>query len=160
MSFGDQWGAATVGENDRSDPPEPGIYQVAVTDAKAFTAKSGSDYLIVELRIVSGHGIGHEWSLVANLSTEGGVKAAKNISARLGLPIEHIASLEDLDREVKIPIGSYFEVEVVQKGEWRNTYIKGPATADVSDVTPAEPASVGAAQSTVDDDIPFAPSVI
>jgi hypothetical protein len=161
MSFGDQWASATVGDND-STPPECGIYDIALDDASAFTAKSGVDWFVVKLRVCNGAEMGHQWSVLANLTKEGGVKAAKAMSAKIGVPIDEVTGLEDLDRLVKQHIGEYFEVEVVQKGEFRNTYFRDRATGDTpSGDVPADPAPVGAAQTAIDDDdIPFAPSVI
>lgn len=156
MSFGDQWASATVGDNERTEPPEAGTYEVALEDARAFTAKSGTDWFVVDFKIVTGHGTGHKWSVLANLGKEGGVTAAKAMSAKIGVPIDEVAGLEDLDRLVKQHIGEYFEVDVVQKGDFRNTYIRDRVTAvePASDI-PTDPVPVNAAQSAIDDDIPF-----
>lgn len=163
MSFGETWGNTTVSDNEQSEPPEPGTYEVALDDARAFTAKSGKDWFVVELRVVTGENIGHQWSVLADLTKEGGVKAAKSMSAKLGLPVDEIHSLDDLDRLAKLHTGSYYEVDVVQKGEFRNTYIRGPLTGEqtsTSDVPADVPAAATTAPAYDDDDIPFAASVI
>lgn len=155
MSFGDQWASTTVGENDTSDPPEAGTYSVSLDDARAFTAKSGTDWFVVDFKIVTGHGTDHKWSVLANLSKEGGVKAAKSMSVKLGVPIDEVAGLEDLDRLVKEHIGEYFEVDVVQKGDFRNTYIKDRVSGEAASDIPTDREPVAVAVDDDDDDIPF-----
>lgn len=155
MSFADQWGAATVNDSDRTEPPEPGLYEVALDDARAFTAQSGNPWFVVELRVVTGDQTGHKWSILADLAKEGGIKAAKSMSAKLGVDVSEIASIEDLDRLAKVHVGSYYTVDVVQKGDFRNTYVRGPADG-VSE--PAGAAAQSAAQEPppyTDEDIPF-----
>ena len=166
MSFQEQWGSATVNDSDKSSPPEPGTYEVALDDARAFTAKSGTDWFVVAFRVVTGQGIGHQWSVLANLAKDGGVAAAKSMSAKLGVPIDEVNCLEDLDRLAKLQVGGYYAVDVVQKGDFRNTYIRERVTGETpaSDVPASDvpvPDAVGAGFAAVDDDdIPFAPSIV
>jgi hypothetical protein len=166
MSFGDQWAVATVNDSDRTDPPEPGTYETALTDARAFTAKtSGVDWFVIELRVLAGPQQDHTWSVLANLNKEGGVVAAKSMSAKLGVAIDDVHSLDDLDRLVKVHIGNYYSVDVVQNGEWRNTFIReriAGATMPLSDVPSDVPVPAGNAHpGPVDEeDIPFAPSIV
>jgi hypothetical protein len=160
MSFGDQWASATIG-GDTSDPPEPGTYEVALTDGRAFTSKGSEDWFVVEFRILAGHGQDHTWSVMANLGKEGGVKAAKAMSAKLGVPIDEVTCLQDLDRLVKQQVGGYFEVDVVQNGDYRNTFIRDRVSGEAASDLPTDPAPVGGGPATFDDDdIPFGPSVI
>ena len=65
MSFNDTWATAIVDDQpDRTKPPEPGLYTVSVTDAKALTSQKGEDWVIIELRGVDGKATGHEWSFL------------------------------------------------------------------------------------------------
>lgn len=155
MSFAETWGSTTVSDNDRSEAPAPGTYEVAIEDAKAFTSKAGDDWFVVELKIITGDQAGHQWAVLSKLSTEGGVKAAKSMCSRMGVPVNAITSLDELDTAAKTVVGQYFAADVVQKGEYRNTYIGDRLTGvePVSDV-PSDVPAEGAAPDD-DDDIPF-----
>lgn len=157
-TFSDTWSATTVSDNEQTEPPEPGTYEIALDDARAFTAKSGKDWFVVELRIVTGENMGHQWSVLADLTKDGGVKAAKSMSAKLGVPIDEIGSLDDLDRLAKQHVGSYYEVDVVQRGDFRNTYFRGPITGEqmsTSDVPADVPTAAAPGAAVADDEIPF-----
>jgi hypothetical protein len=148
MSFSDTWPNATVDDQpDRTQPPEPGTgYTVIVRDAKALTAKnSGEDWVIIELEGIDGAA-----------AQQAGF--TKRVVRDLGVDIDSIsgASIEELDQALKPVIGQYFSVDVVQNGDYRNTYFRGPATVR-QDELPAAAVS-GGPGSAVDDDgttIPF-----
>jgi hypothetical protein len=158
MSFADTWAAAKVNDSEKSDPPDVGMYEVAIEDARAFTAQSGKDWFVVDFKVLSGASAGHTWSVLANLGTDGGVNAAKSMSAKLGVPVDQVSGLESLDSLVKQSVGGYFMVEVVQKGDFRNTYIRERMNAGqpaVANVSAAIAASDAQAPVVYDDDIPF-----
>lgn len=138
-------------QGDGREAPEPGTYDITLDDARAFTSKAGRDVVILDMRVVSGEAMGHRWTEMRGFKTEGQTKAAKATCARLGVPIDEVANLQELDAELKRLVGGYFEVEIVQNGEWRNVYVQGRATP--GDL-PATPTPTPAAD-VPDDDVPF-----
>ena len=124
---------------EQKDPPPPGLYDVSVENARAFTSKQDKDFLVIELRAVSGRLEGHEWSVLFGFETEGAIKFAKGACERLGVDVAAVASLDELDTAVKGVVGEYLEVEVKQNGEYLNTYIQQrvtpgePGTSDIPD---------------------------
>lgn len=154
MTFDAQaWQQASTDRED-TEAPDPGLYDVALDDAKAFTSKAGNAVIVVEFRVVAGQNMGHRWSDVRGLQSEGAVKAAKAMCSRLGIRVDEVTSLDDIDTALKTLKGRYFEVEVVQNGEYRNSYVQGPATSSSSDIpTPDDVAD--ARQAAADDDVPF-----
>ncbi len=156
MSFAEAWTSATT-DTERSEAPEPGVYEVTLEDARAWTAQSGTDWFAVDLHVIAGASTGHQWSVLANLSKEGGVKAAKSMSAKLGVAIDEVSGLADLDRLLKVQVGNYYEVDVVQRGDFRNTYIRDRITGEQpaeSDV-PSDFPSADSSGSDDAEDIPF-----
>jgi hypothetical protein len=161
MSFSDTWPNATVDDQpDRTQPPEPGTgYTVIVRDAKALTAKnSGEDWVIIELEGIDGAAAQHQWAVLQGFKSAQQAGFTKRVVRDLGVDIDSIsgASIEELDQALKPVIGQYFSVDVVQNGDYRNTYFRGPATVR-QDELPAAAVS-GGPGSAVDDDgttIPF-----
>lgn len=154
-----QWSSTTVDSNNTSDAPEPGTYEVLLQDAKAFTSKAGEDYVALELKVATGEHAGHEWTELRSFRNEGAVKATKATVARLGMNVDEIATLDEFDSQLKQLVGTWYTVDVVQKGEYRNTYINGkvnnePVTPDVpADTSDFQSAATAATAAT--DDIPF-----
>lgn len=154
MSFDESWGHASV-DNDGGEAPEPGIYDVAIDDAKAFTSRAGKDVLIFELRVVTGPAMGHQWTEMRGFDTAPQTKAAKSMCHQLDVPVDEVESLEGLDQQVKGLIGRYFEVDIVQNGQWRNCYVRGPsATTPAGSDLPSQPVAAPAAP-VDEEDIPF-----
>lgn len=155
-----QWNTTTVDNGGNSDAPDPGTYEVLLTDGKAFTSKAGNDTVVIELRVATGPAAGHEWSVLGSFRDEKATRATKTIMARLGMSgIDEIASLDEFDTRLKELVGNWYTVDVVQNGEWRNTYFNGkvdntPPAPDVpADTSDFQPAAAGGAKA--DDDIPF-----
>jgi hypothetical protein len=145
-------------ENETSEPPDPGKYQALFSDGRAFTSNAGKDFLVLSWRIAVGPLAGHEWDTLYGLDTEGGLKAAKATLLRLSVDVDSITSLEDMDKSVKAATGDWYDVEVKQNGDWRNTFVNGrvpePAASDVPANT-EEFAVAPAGGSAADDTIPF-----
>jgi hypothetical protein len=146
VSFADTWAKATVDGNENTSPPPEGVYEVALIAASAFTSKKGSEIVKLEFKVMSVNEQGHEWTEIRSFGSQGAANAAKATCHSLGADVD-VASLEDLDGELKALVGRYYEAKVVRNGEYLNTYIEGDATP-VSDFQPA-PLPAG------DDDIPF-----
>lgn len=141
---------------ENNDPPDPGVYEAMLADAKAFTSSKGNDVAIVEWKIVSGGQMaGYQYPAIYTFKNEGAIKAAKATAARIGVDVDKIGGLDDLDVALKQHIGDYYGIEVVQNGQWRNTYVQGRAQAPLSDVPNDgfDPAPTDAA--TDDQTIPF-----
>jgi len=142
VSFTDAWTAAgdvDAERDDNTDPPEPGLYDVTLTGFKAFTSKSGNEVLVVDWRVAAGPQTGYEWTQLGGFKSEGQAKAAKSMCSRLGIPVADITGLEQLDQAGKTMVGNYYEVEIVQKGDFRNLYVQNrvhpgaPGTSDIPD---------------------------
>lgn len=140
------------------DPPDPGVYDVVIADARAFQSKAGKDTLIVEWNITAGPQTGYQWPDIYGFKSEGQTKAAKGLCSRIGVDVEGIAGLGDLDAAVKTRVGEYFTVEVRQNGDYRNTYVQASSQpALVSDVPndAFQPAAAASAGDADDEPLPF-----
>jgi hypothetical protein len=146
VSFTETWSKATVDGTENTSPPPEGLYEVALTGASAFTSKKGTEIVKLEFRVMSAQENGHEWTEIRSFGSQGAANAAKATCFRLGVDVDQVTSLDELDTELKGRTGRYYEAKVVRNGEYLNTYIEG-------DATPAgqEPAA-GPAN---DDDVPF-----
>jgi hypothetical protein len=155
MSFNDTWADATVEDQpDRTQPPEPGLYTVAIQDAKAITSEAGEDWVIIELEGIDGAAAEHQWSVVQGFRTPQATGFTKRVCRDLGVDIDTVSSLDQLDTALKeTAVGNYFTVQVKQKGEYRNTYFQGQVST--TETLPTEQRAAANATNGNDDDIPF-----
>lgn len=163
MSFQETWQQAAEHADEGfqpSQPPDPGMYDIEIRDAKAFTSNAGNDTVVIELRLASGPHQGHEWAIILGFGSEGAAKVAAAQCSRLGVHVKDVASLDELDRALKQHVGEYHTVEVKQNGQYRNTWLQGqittaPPASDVPvDTTDFQPAAAPAGN-VPPDDIPF-----
>jgi hypothetical protein len=153
-SFDDTWATATVEDQpDRTQPPEPGLYTVAITDAKAITSQAGDDWVIIELQGIDGAAAEHNWSVLQGFKSPQQAGFTKRVCRDLGVDIDAVGSLDELDSALKPIAGRYFTVQVKQNGEYRNTYFQGQVSTD--EALPAEQRAAASATNGNDDDIPF-----
>lgn len=159
MSFDDNWQHAKVGESDGTlDPPDEGDFEVRLVDARAFTSKAGKDIVVLEVRVVDGgpHN-DYQWTELRNFASQGAANAAKTTCDRIGVDVENIASLDDLDEALKQRIGDHCEVTVKRNGEYLNTYFNEAVPRPESG--PAVPIASGGepmgGNTQDDEDIPF-----
>lgn len=130
----DTWQAASIDQQDGSnEAPDPGpsgkaTFDVALDDARAFVSKAGNAVIVLDLRVTGGPMDSYQWSELRGLKTDGQVKAAKATCARLGVDVGAVTGLEDLDALLKERVGNFYEIDVVQNGEYRNVYVQGPAS--------------------------------
>jgi hypothetical protein len=150
MSFADTWEKATVDGENASPPPE-GTYEIVLIGASAFTSKKGSEIVKLELRVVSSTEQWHEWTEIRSFGSQGAANAAKATCFRIGVDVDNVSSLDELDTELKTHVGTYYSVNVVRNGEYMNTYFE-EATQAADVPAPSEP---GSAQPIEDDDVPF-----
>lgn len=141
---------------DNPDPPDPGFYEVALIDAGVFTAKSnGRLTLTMKWKVISaGPNTDHEWTSLQQIR-EGNQQSAnffKRACVDLGVNVDASRSVEDLNTNVIAKIGGYYTLEVVQNGQYRNTYIKGTTNGQAVAPDFAPPAPVPAL--TGSDDTP------
>jgi hypothetical protein len=90
----------------------------------------------------------------ARLQDEEAAGVAKSFSQSLGVDVESVTGIEELNEALKPHVGSYYSVDVVQKGQWFNTYVTGrlDGSTPVSDV----PSDNVPAHGPVDtSDVPF-----
>lgn len=157
--FNSEWNKATVNDGDQDssfDPPaDDGDYVIELVKGSALTSKKGDDWVVLELADVAS---GHAWTLMLGFKSQGQANVTKTACSRLGIEVEEVASLQELDVQLSLLAGRYFEVTVKTNGEYRNTYINGPAVRPqqlpVSDV-PVPEEELAAAGVDDGDDVPF-----
>jgi hypothetical protein len=153
--FASTWGNADPDAvNESGEPPEPGLYTVAVTDAKAFTSKKNEDWVVIDLQAIGGQADEHEWPLLLGFRSQQQVNFTKRACRDLGVDVDNVTGLAELDTALKEIVGRYFDVEVKQNGDYRNTYIQGPSEGVQGDL-PGDLAPTPVSAVTDDDDIPF-----
>lgn len=139
------WEKAEAGSD--SQPPEPGVYEVALDGLRAFTSKAGNDMVVVEVRDLKD---GYMWAVLGGFKSPGAVGMTKEMCLSLGVDVADVSSLDGLNDRLQGAAGQYFKVEVEQNGDYRNTRflhrIESDVPADVSEAVAAAKA---------DDDIPF-----
>ena len=153
MSFSENWSKATVDGSENTSPPPEGTYEVALVQASAFTSKKGAEIVKLEFRVVSVKEQGHEWTEIRSFASQGAANAAKATCFRLGVDVETVATLEELDSELKACAGRYYEVTVKRNGEYLNTYVEDVVTP--SGGTPPAGDFQPAPVPLLDDDVPF-----
>lgn len=145
MSF-DLWHTAdpdAAGEGGTLEPPADGVYQVTLVDAGAFTAQSsGKAFVKTELKDES---TDYSWTVLHGFKSQAQANVTKKTCRTMGVDIDTVASEDALDTAMKALIGQYFTVTVKTNGQYRNTYIDGPAEA--SGMAPSAPIAT--------DDVPF-----
>lgn len=165
MSFPtDVWQSTNIDQDDNPGAPDPGpdgkaTFDVALDDARAFVSKAGNAVIVLNLRVVGGPLDNYQWGEVRGLKSEGQIKAAKATCARIGVgDLDTVTGIEDLESRLKEHVGTYYEIEVVQNGEYRNVYFQGKSTpSDVpNDLLPSkQEAAAAIAGATAEEDIPF-----
>ncbi len=133
--FESAWGSATVdgGEQSNFDPPEDGDHVVELRKASALTSKKGDDWVVLELRELQ---TGHDWTVMLGFKSQGQANVTKTACSRLGIQVDEVFGLEQLGEELERRAGGYFEVTVKTNGDFRNTYINGPARPSVGSDVP------------------------
>lgn len=145
-----------TGEFENNDPPNPGIYDVVIQDAKAFTSKSGIDLVVVEWNITSGPQTGYSWGDMHGFKNEMAVGFTKAMCMSIGVDITGVGQLEDLDASLRQRVGEFYTVEVKQgKKGFRNTYVLGQATQGALSDVPSGGFETAATGASADDDLPF-----
>ena len=132
--FTDTWQSADPdavgGQPDK--PPAPGEYLGTLIDAKAGTSKKGNAYAVRTLRDE------REWPVLFGFKSQAQANFAKNQIRELGVDVDAVADLDELDQALKAVVGSYYDVEVEAASDPQyddSTYIRGKAgSAPPSDV--------------------------
>jgi len=150
MNFGALWQNANPdavgGEN---EPPEDGRYQVALIEAGAAISKREKPYQKMVWRRLEDK---HEWTVIHGFASEGSANMAKREARAIGVNVDEVTSLEELDAGLKAQVGGYFIVDVQRSGDFTNTYVSGTLTGEV----PMEaPEPVAATTPGNDDGVPF-----
>lgn len=151
MGFDDTWAQAdpdAVG-NSEDNAPDDGTHDAALIEGRAFTSKGGNDMVVLEWQTVDRQ---HQWPSLHGFKTQEAANFTKKTCRDLGVAIDDVASLDELDSLLKEHVGEFFEVEVKRNGDYINTYINGGGVKPVADV-PADvsPDPVPAG----DDGVPF-----
>lgn len=115
-------------------PPGIGEFGCILQDARAFTSRKGDDYVAFTLTEVQSQ---HTWDVLHGFSSQGQANMTKNQAREVGVDIAATTSIEVLDAQLKACIGGYFKVEVVQSGDFLNTYIRGRVNVGGEQAAPA-----------------------
>lgn len=137
MTFSSTWSSASTNPQDQDDAPPPvGKHSVSLDDARAFTSQKGNEVLVAEFRVLDGPHEGVKWSVLHGFKNEKAAGVAKSLCASLGVDVESVPGIDELNDALKPHVGSYYSVDVQQKGQWFNTYVTGrlDGSAPVSDV--------------------------
>jgi hypothetical protein len=150
MGFDDTWADASPEGGEDNAPPN-GLHDAALIDAGAFTSKSGNDVARLEFQTVDKQ---HQWTSILGFGSSKQAGFSKAQCMKVGVDVDAVASLEELDAALKACTGGFYEVEVEHNGEYVNTYVRDGAQPNESDIpTPEmEPAPAGA---EFGDDVPF-----
>lgn len=130
MGFADynQTEAAPDGGGERVDvyPPD-GEHTATLVEASAFVAKTdGSEYVRLSWREESS---GASWGVLQNFKSPAAIAITKKIMIQLGVDNSAVTTLEDLDAQLKLQVGNYYNVTIKTVGQWTNTYVNGRAGA-------------------------------
>jgi hypothetical protein len=136
----------------RDDPPAPGEYEVELTDADIFTAKSSGDQFIkFTWKVVSGFARDHVWGSIHNLEAldRNGEPASGRLGftkrtcrAVMGDRIDLVQNAVDLRREAERAVGGQYVVEVTRNGAYTNTDVQRSLNG-ASATPPTAPSSYG-----------------
>jgi hypothetical protein len=143
--FASTWGNASTNPQDQDDTPPPvGKHNASLDDARAFTSKQGNETLVAEFRVLDGPHEGVKWSVLHGFKNERAAGVAKSFSQSLGVDVESVTGIEELNEALKPHVGYY------------NTYVTGrlDGSTPVSDV-PADGAPAHEPVPTDTDDIPW-----
>jgi hypothetical protein len=153
VTFQDNWANAKTDGAD-NEPPDTGTYEVALIDADAFVSKAGEDWVKFAFRRTSDD---YEWDVIFGFRTPKATGFTKSQVAELGVDVDGLDSFDDLKAALAEKVGGFYEVEVVQNGDRRNTYVRGVnGGSDVpADTEGLDDARDAVAASKADDDIPF-----
>lgn len=157
--FNSQWADATVGDGEQSnfDPPPDGDHIAELRKAQALRSKKDEDWVVLEWRELQ---TGHDWTLMLGFKSQGQANLTKTACSRLGIQVDEVFSLEQLDQELGRVAGGYFEVTVKTNGDFRNTYVNGPARSQQRPLTDVpvpedEMRPAAAAVTAGDERVPF-----
>lgn len=162
MTFEQQWANASADENPPSnmDPPGEGAFQVALTAAKALVSKKGNEVVILELRAVGPPSDGYEWTHFLRFEPQGVANIAKRTCHLIGVAVDAVESLDDLNEALQEHVGNYYDIEVKRNGDYLNVYFDGPSqslppTPPTQFVTDGPRQTAAKVVAGIDDDIPF-----
>lgn len=155
-SFDEMWRQAdpdAIGGDD-SNPPEPGVYTATLLDAGAFFSKVGDAIQKMRWGCVESP---NEWTVIYGFKTQGAASFAKREARAVGVSVDAVSSIEELNMALQTYKGAYFEVEVTRNGDFLNTYIRGPVQAGspLASVPAQQPAAQPTGAHIPTDDVPF-----
>ena len=126
MSFTETWQSASTND-ERPEAPDPGNYDVRLEDAKALLSKKDEAWVILSWRVMSLRNKDHQWDELFGFRSQKAASITKKTIGLLGVDVDAVSSLDEIDSALKGLIGRMYEVEVKQSGQYRNTYVLGPA---------------------------------
>jgi hypothetical protein len=155
MSFNTFFHAAdpdAVGNHAEDQPPGIGLFDVSLAEARAFTSKAGKDTVVLKWELNTD---GHTWPQLLGFASQAAANFTANQIRELGADPSSCTTLEQLNDELQRFVGLYYTVEVVQNGEYLNTYVRERAGQATATDVPAMAPVAAAGGVVADDDIPF-----
>lgn len=149
MTFTDTWTNADPDATGGGDPPEDGTHDVVLNDAGAFLSKEKQEpWVKLSFRRLTDD---HEWDVIQGFKSQKQANFSKKTCQLIGVDVDAVGDLDELDKALRERCGNYFTVEVKTNGDFVNTYVQEGAPAP--DFVP--PPVAAAAEPVADDDIPF-----
>lgn len=136
-------------------PPEDTYDPCALLDADVFTSKKGERWFKATWRVLDGEHKGHEWDDLGGFKTPKQAGFTKDKIAALGVDVDSITDEDALKDALGAVIGGYYELRIVQNGEFRNTYVEGRSRSDEGSSDIPNDLPEPAVEPTDDEDIPF-----
>lgn len=149
MGFEDTWANASTEDSGDNAPPD-GLYDAALMDAGAFTSKQGNDVGKLEWQTVDKQ---YQWTQILGFKNPKQAGFSKAQCMKVGVDVDGVSSLDELDEALKEKVGGFYELEVQHNGEFVNTYVRDGAVP--SDLPAPDPVPAAAPGAEFGDDVPW-----
>lgn len=118
--------------DDDDTPPPVGKYQAVLESARGFVSKKGNEILALDWKVASGDLTGKEWTVIQGMSPKQRTPV-RILLENLGADLTAIEAaiekgeepVEAIGTALKQLAGTYYDVDVVQNGQYVNTNVTG-----------------------------------
>lgn len=156
MSVDDVWANANPDagpEEITLEPPEDGKHSALLVEGFAGVGKdSGNPFVSVVFQTPA---TGYKWKVLGGFKSQGQANMTKKLCRDLGVAVDSI-SFDQLADALAAKAGSYYSLTVKTSGQFRDTYVDGPASGGIKESDLASP-PIGEPVSVPTDDshVPF-----
>lgn len=149
-----------AGGGDDLTPPPDGTYDVALTGASAFIARTTGNAMVkMEWRVIGSDHQDYEWTVLLGFKSQKQANMTKREARNLGVDVDNVDGIDALDDALRGCVGRYYTVETKTNGDFKNTYISdlGPISSDIpiTDMPQPETVPAGGGDDSDDDGVPF-----